>query len=116
MPKSFPDMMRVKVRDLRGRLIRVLDLGIEHDAVLQGGMWRVGVVVPNSGLDLEAEEICTAINETGFGRDADGIPADASGELLNDKDEPIARWSAERVPVGSARPSLGEWETPVSMP
>ena len=74
MPKSFPDMMRVKVCDLAGRLIRVLDLRIERDIVLHGSSWRPGVVVPDSERDLEAEEICTMINESGFGVDADGIP------------------------------------------
>jgi hypothetical protein len=116
MPKSFPDMMRVKVRDLQGRLLRVLDLSIEDDVVLQGDVWRPGVVVPDSERDFEAEEICTVINESGFSVDAGSAPAEASGELLDEKDEPTARWSAERVPVGSPRPPLGDWVTPAPMP
>jgi hypothetical protein len=106
MTESFPDMMRVKVRDLQGRLLRVLDLRIEHDAVLQGDVWRPGVVVPDSECNFEAEEICTVINESGFSVDADGVPSNAAGELLDGNDEPTARWSAERVPVDSPRPPL----------
>jgi len=101
----FRDMMRVRVRDLDGRLVRVLDLKIEHGVVLQGSSLRPGVVLGDER-DLEAMEICGAINELGFECDADGVPVGAHGELEDGRD---GRWTAERVPVGSPRPSLEEW-------
>jgi hypothetical protein len=56
--------------------------------------------------DLEAMEICQAINELGFERDADGVPVGAHGELEDGGD---VRWAAERVPIGTPRPTLEEW-------
>jgi hypothetical protein len=101
----FRDMMRVRVCDVDGRLIRVLDLKIAHDVVLQGSTWRPGVILGDEG-DLEAMEICQAINELGFERDADGVPVAAHGELEDGGD---VRWAAERVPIGTPRPTLKEW-------
>jgi hypothetical protein len=101
----FRDMMRVRVCDVDGRLIRVLDLKVAHDVVLQGSTWRPGVVLSDEG-DLEAMEICGAINELGFERDADGVPVGAHGELEDGGD---VRWAAERVPIGTPRPTLEEW-------
>jgi hypothetical protein len=101
----FRDMMRVRVCDVDGRLIRVLDLKIADDVVLQGSTWRPGVVLGDEG-DLEAMEICEAINELGFERDDDGVPVSAHGELEDGGD---VRWAAERVPIGTPRPTLKEW-------
>ena len=105
MSTPFQDMMRVRVCDLDGRLIRVLDLKIEHVVVLQGSTWRPGVVLGDER-DLEAMEICGAINESGFDRDADGVPIGAHVEPEDGRD---VRWTAERVPLGTPRPSLEEW-------
>ncbi len=103
----FRDMMRVRVCDPDGRLIGVLDLKIEHDVVLQGSSWSPGVVLGDEH-DLEATEICGAINEFGFDRDADGVPVGAHDELEDGWD---VRWMAERVPLGTPRPSLVQWSS-----
>jgi hypothetical protein len=98
------DVMRVTIRDLNGHLIRVLDLKIAPDIVLQGVVWCPGVVPSNDEHDLEVLEICGIINEGGFALDADGLPAGAHGELLDNDGRPTARWIAERLPRGTPRP------------
>ena len=104
------DVMRVSIRDLNGHLIRVLDLKIVPNIVLQGEAWCSGVEPPNDERDLEASEICGIINEGGFALDADGLPSGASGELFDDDGNLTARWKAERLPRGMPRPSLDEWQ------
>jgi hypothetical protein len=103
-------MMRVSIRDLGGHLIRVLDLNIVPNIVLQGKAWRPGLEPSNDERDLEALEICGMINEGGFARDIDGLPIEASGDLLDDDENLIARWQAERLPKNWPRPSLEEWQ------
>ena len=102
-------MVRVSIRDLNGHLIRVLDLKIVPDIVLQGKTWHPGVESSKDELDLEALEICVMINEAGFSLDADGLPCGAGGELLDDDGNPTARWNAERLPKHTPRPSLDKW-------
>lgn len=107
--QPFRDMMRVRVTDLEGHLIRVLDLRIEHDVVLQGSVWKPGVVLPDSEHDLEAQEICGTINEAEFDIDEDGVPIAACGDLVYDNEACTARWTACRTPLGTPRPDLEEW-------
>jgi len=104
--------MRVSIRDLDGHLIRILDLDIKPDVVMQGETWLPGVEVPEEERDLEAEIISGLINEGGFALDADGVPTGRAGDLLDDDENPTARWSAERVPKGTPRPSIEEWRQP----
>ncbi len=58
--------MRDRVRGLEGRPIRMLDLRIEPDVVLQGTVCKSGVVAPEAERNLRAEDICGMINEAGF--------------------------------------------------
>ena len=106
--KPFTDSMRVEIRDAESRLIRVLDLAIEPKVVLQGATWRPGVVVGDE-LDIEALEIVSAINESGFPVDADGVPSGALGHLEEDV---TTSWSARRIPAGTPRPPLDDWLAP----
>jgi hypothetical protein len=101
----FRDMMRVRVSDLDGHMIRVLDMKIKHDVVLQGSHGLLGVVTEEE-TDLEAEEICRAIDESGLPSDADGVTVGAHGELGDGRD---VKWTAERGPIGMPRPSLDAW-------
>jgi hypothetical protein len=108
------DVMRVSIRDLDGHLVRILDLNIGQDVVLQAGTWFPGVKVPEDERDLEAEIVCGLINESGFALDADGVPVGVSGDLHDDDENPTARWQAERVPKNTPRPSIDEWQGPSS--
>jgi len=114
---NFTDLMRVEVRDLDGHLIRVLDLSIEPEVVLQGGSWLPGVVVPDAERNMEADLIAMALNEDTFPRDADGLADGAGDTLLDGEDKPDVRWSAKRVPIGTSRPhfDLAD-ETPAMKP
>lgn len=103
------DMVRVSIRDLNGHLIRVLDLKIVPNIVLQGKEWHPGVEPPTDEFDVEALEICGMINEAGFALDADGLPCGAGGDLLDDDGNRTACWKAERLPKDTPRPSLKEW-------
>ena len=88
------DVMRVSIRDSNGHLIRVLDLKIVPNIVLQGEAWCPGVELPNDERDLEASEICGIINRGGFALDAYGLPSGASGKLFDDDGNLNVRWNA----------------------
>lgn len=102
----FSDMMRVEIRDLDDHLIRVLDLRIEPEIVLQADEWKPGVVVPEEELDPEAEEIAYHLNEVPFDSHSDGIPVGAQDVLLDANEQPTAKWAAKRVPKGTPKPPL----------
>ena len=98
------DVMRVYVRDLDDRLVRILDLWISPEVVLQGSRWMPGLIVPHGEDDLEAMEICGIINEGGFALDEDGVPLNAEGELLGANEQVVARWTAKRESKGFSYP------------
>ena len=112
--ESLDMVMRVRVRDLEGHLIRVLDLEIAPDIVLQADVWHPGFVAAPDERDLEAEEICSFLNETFILDNPRSYAGQVEGELLNNEDELVARWSAELLPADTPRPPLSDWEEMVS--